>query len=116
MSFQKVIIVGRLGKEPELKYTPTGVAVCTFSMATSKKVKDLEETEWWSVVLWDKLAETAGQYLAKGREVLIEGEMKTRSWDKDGVKQYRTELIGRSMQFVGNKPGGDIEPDAPFEN
>lgn len=123
MGFQTVVICGRLGKEPEMKYTANGVAVTTFSVAVGRKFNDREETEWFNVVLWDKLAETAGQYLQKGREVLIQGEMKTRNWQgQDGAKHYRTELIGRSMQFIGSKQdaggtGGDIEPDdVPFEN
>lgn len=121
MGFQTVVICGRLGKDPEMKYTATGTAVTTFSVAVGRKVKDLEETEWFNCVLWDKLAETAGQYLQKGREVIIQGEMKTRNWmGQDNVKHYRTELVGRTMQFVGAKREGgppDIEPeDAAFEN
>ena len=116
MGFQTVIICGRLGKDPEMKYTPTGSAVTTFSVAVGRKVKELEETEWFNVVLWEKLAETAGQYLTKGREVIIQGEMKTRSWDKDGVKHYRTELVGRTMQFVGPRPDAGAAEDPPFEN
>lgn len=120
MGFQTVVICGRLGKDPEMKYTADGTAVTTFSVAVGKKIKEREETEWFSVVLWNQLAEVAGQYLQKGREVLIQGEMKTRNWQgQDGQKHYRTELIGRSMQFVGGRPdgvAGDIEPDEPFEN
>lgn len=112
MGFQSVVIMGRLGKEPEMKYTASGTAVTTFSVAVGSKYKDVEETEWFNVVLWDKVAETAAQYLTKGREVLIQGSLKTRSWaGQDGVKQYRTELIGRTVQFVGNKPAeNDMEP------
>ncbi len=120
MGYQVVVICGRLGKDPEMKYTANGKAVTTFSVAVGKKVIDREETEWFNVVLWEKQAETAAQYLTKGREVLIQGEMKTRSWDgADGVKHYRTELIGRSMQFVGgngNHAGAANDDEVPFEN
>lgn len=121
MGFQTVVICGNLGKDPEMKYTATGTAVTTFSVAVNRKVKELEEVEWFNVVLWDKLAETASQYLQKGREVIIQGEMKTRNWQgQDGAKHYRTELIGRTMQFVGAKrdgaPDAGIEPEIPFEN
>jgi len=121
MGFHSTTILGRLGKDPEMKYTATGTAVATFSVAVGTKYGEKEETEWYSVVVWDKLAETCAQYLAKGREVLIVGEMKTRSWaGQDGTKQYRTELVGRTVQFVGSKPaaaGNAPAPgDLPFDN
>lgn len=126
MGYQCVIICGNLGKDPEMKYLPDGTAVTTFSVAVNRKTKDREEVEWFSVVLWSALAETAGQYLQKGREVLIQGEMKTRNWmGQDNVKHYRTELVGRTMQFVGAKREGDYLPghneplapdEVPFEN
>ena len=96
MSVNKVILLGRLGQDPELKYTPTGMAVCNFSLATSEKWKDKagqdqERTEWHRVVVWGKIAELCNQYLAKGRQAYLEGSLQTRSWDdKDGNKRYTT--------------------------
>lgn len=105
MSVNKVIIMGRLGQNPELKYLPSGTANCTFSVATSEKWKDKqgvdhEKVEWHSIVVWTKLAEICNQYLAKGRQVFIEGKLQTRSWEKDGVKHYKTEIIATSVQFI----------------
>jgi len=103
----KVIILGRLGQEPEMKHTPSGVAVCNLSLATSEKFKDKagvqqEKTEWHRIVLWSKLAELANQYLKKGSQVVIEGKLATRSWeDKEGNKRYTTEVVGSNMQFIG---------------
>ena len=103
----KVIILGRLGQEPEMKHTPAGVAVCNLSLATSEKFKDKagvqqEKTEWHRIVLWSKLAELANQYLKKGSQVVIEGKLATRSWtDKDDNKRYTTEIVGSNMQFIG---------------
>jgi single-strand DNA-binding protein len=114
MSLNKVMVIGRLGQDPELKYTPAGMAVTTMSVATSESWTDKqgqkqEKVEWHRVVLWGKLAELANQYLAKGRQVYIEGSLATRSWeDKDGIKRYTTEINGRSMQFLGgNAQQGD---------
>lgn len=118
MGFHQTIVEGNVGKEPELKYTANGTAVCTFSVAVNEKYGDKESTEWYNVVLWNKLAEVAGQYVAKGKEILIVGSMRTRSWDgQDGVKHYRTELIARDMKFVGKADGNrrdeysDADPD-----
>lgn len=103
----KVILVGRLGADPELRYTSNGNPVATLSLATSEKWKDKEgqpqeKTEWHRVVLWSKLAELAGQYLNKGRQVYIEGKLQTRKWeDKDGQTRYTTEIVGNQMQFLG---------------
>ena len=110
MSVNKVIILGRLGQDPELKYTSGGKAVCTFSVATSESWTDntgkkQEKTEWHKVVVWDKLAELCNQYLAKGRQAFIEGKITTRSWDdKDGVKRYTTEIQAHTVEFVGANP------------
>lgn len=110
MSINKVIIVGRLGRDPELKYTPSGMAVCTFSVATSerwkdKDGKDQERTEWHRIVVWSKLAELCNQYLSQGKQVFIEGQLQTRSWDdKEGQKRYVTEIIAKSVQFLGDRP------------
>lgn len=103
----KVILIGRLGKDPELK-NANGVAICNFSIATSKEWKDesgekKEKTTWHDIVSFRKTAEIAGKYLTKGREVYIEGELQTRSWDdKDtGQKRYKTEIIANNIQFIG---------------
>ncbi|MFG1500888.1 single-stranded DNA-binding protein [Halobacteriovorax sp. XZX-3] len=107
MSVNKVILVGRLGQDPELKYTPSGMAVCNFSLATGESWTDKngqkqERTEWHRVVVWGKLAELCGQYLAKGRQAYLEGQLQTRSWeDKDGNKRYTTEINARTIQFLG---------------
>lgn len=107
MSVNKVILLGRLGQDPELKYTPGGSAVCNFSMATTESWTDKqgqkqEKTEWHRVVVWGKLAELCNQYLAKGRQAFLEGRLQTRSWDdKDGNKRYTTEILASTVQFIG---------------
>jgi len=109
MSLNKVMIIGRLGKDPELKYTPSGAAVCNFSVATSETWADKsgqkqEKTEWHNIVVWGKLAELCNQYLAKGRQAYIEGSLSTRSWDgKDGQKKYMTEVNAKTVQFLGGQ-------------
>ncbi len=109
MSVNKVIILGRLGQDPELKYTPSGAGVCNFSVATSENWTDKsgqkqEKTEWHRVVVWGKLAELCNQYLTKGRQVFLEGKLQTRSWDdKDGNKRYTTEINATTIQFIGGQ-------------
>jgi single-strand DNA-binding protein len=109
MSVNKVILVGNLGKDPELKYTPSGAAVANFSMALSEKYKDKdgnpqEKTEWVNIVAWKNLAEICGKYLTKGKQVYIEGRIQTRSYDdRDGVKKYITEIVANNMQMLGGK-------------
>ncbi len=112
MSVNKVILLGRLGQEPELKYTPSGAAVCNFSLATSETWNDKnsgqkqERTEWHRVVVWGKLAELCNQYLAKGRQAFVEGRLQTRSWeDKTGQKRYTTEINATTVQFIGGQAG-----------
>lgn len=108
-TLNKVILIGRLGKDPEMRYTPQGVAVTTFNVATNESYKDregkeVENTEWHRVVAWRKLAEICGQYLKKGSLVYIEGKLKTRTYDdKDGVKKYITETIADQMQMLDSK-------------
>lgn len=115
MSVNKVILLGRLGKDPELKYTPSGAPVCNFTMATSENWMDKsgqkqEKTEWHRIVVWGKLAEVSNQYLAKGRQVFIEGRLQTRSWDdKNGQKQYTTEINATTVQFIGDRPQGTTQ-------
>ena len=108
----KVILVGRLGKDPEVRNLDSGVAVANFTMATSESYKDRttgekkEVTEWHNVVLWRGLAEVAQRYLHKGDMVYIEGKLRTRSWEKDGVTRYTTEIVGDNMTMLSSKPGG----------
>ena len=109
MNLNKVMLIGRLVRDPEKKTTPMGHTVCSFSIATSRIWKDQsgqkqEKTEFHNIVLWGRLAETASQYLFKGNLVYIEGRLETRSWEKDGVKHYRTEIVGDVMQ-MGPKSG-----------
>lgn len=115
-SVNKVIVLGNLGKDPEVRYTPSGSAVANLRIATTRNWKDkssgekVEETEWHSVVLYDRLGEIAGEYLKKGRPVYIEGRLKTRKWqDKDGNDRYTTEIVGESMQLLGGRDGGGDE-------
>lgn len=127
MSVNKVTILGRLGQDPELKYTPSGAAVCNFSLATSESWKDKagqkqEKTEWHRVTVWGKLAELCNQYLAKGRQAYVEGSLQTRSWDdKDGKKCYMTEINAKTVQFIGGASAGQSQasgeiPDANNNN
>ncbi len=110
----KAIIVGRLGGDPEVRYTPGGTAVANFTVATSERWKDKEsgemqeKTEWHRVVAWQRLGEVCGEYLTKGSQVYIEGKMQTRSWEKDGVTRYTTEIIASEMKMLGAK--GDAKP------
>src|SRR5579859_3027293 len=128
----KVIIVGNLGKDPEMRYTQNGSPVTTFSVAVNRTWKspegeNREETEWFNVVCWSKLAEIANQYLAKGRQVFIEGRLQTRSWDdpQTGEKKYRTEVIANEMQMLGQRgdapagdrgPAADVTENSEFDN
>jgi single-strand DNA-binding protein len=110
-SVNKVILVGNLGRDPEVRYMPNGEAVANFSIATTENWKDKsgvkqEKTEWHNIVMYRRLAEIAGEYLKKGRPVYIEGRLQTRKWEKDGVTRYTTEVIGDQMQMLGSKDGG----------
>jgi single-strand DNA-binding protein len=113
----KAIIVGNLGKDVELRYTSTGTAVASFSVATSERYKDKagnaqEKTEWHNIVAWGQLAEICGKYLAKGSKVYVEGKIQTRSYDdRDGNKRYITEINISEMKMLGDKKeGGDAAP------
>jgi single-strand DNA-binding protein len=122
----KAILVGRLGSDPEVRYTPSGVAVANFNIATSEEWKDKdtgekkERTEWHRIVAWSKLGEICGEYLSKGRQVYIEGRIQTRSWeDRDGNKRYTTEIVASDVQFLGGRdagPGARAEGGAPASN
>lgn len=116
----KVILVGNLGQDPEVKFTAGGAAVTTLSIATSESWKDKEsgneqeKTEWHRVVLWRRLAEIAGEYLKKGSKVYIEGQLQTRKWEQEGLTRYTTEVIARDMQFLdsrGNMDNSNSPPD-----
>ncbi|MBL7113963.1 MAG: single-stranded DNA-binding protein, partial [Bacteroidales bacterium] len=109
MSVNKVILVGNVGKDPEIRYLEGGTAVCSFSMATSETYRNRDgervtNTEWHNVVLWRGLAEVAERYVKKGSQLFIEGKIRTRSWDdKDGNKRYTTEIIADNMVMLGRK-------------
>ena len=115
MSVNKVILIGRLGQNPEVRYTPSGAGVANFSVATNESWTDKsgqkqERTEWHKVVVWGKLAELCGQYLAKGRQVYLEGRLQTREWkDKEGQTKYTTEVQAQSVQFLGAQAGAGAE-------
>jgi single-strand DNA-binding protein len=105
----KATLIGRLGKDPDVKYTPDGTMVTTFSIATDEQWKDkngekVQKTEWHKIVAWKKLAEICGNYLKKGSLVFIEGRIQTRSWeDKDGIKHYTTEIVAVDMKMLDGK-------------
>ena len=112
-SVNKVILVGNLGRDPEVRYSPDGAAICNVSIATTSQWKDRnsgerrEETEWHRVVMYNRLAEIAGEYLRKGRPVYIEGRLKTRKWtDKENIERYTTEIVADQMQMLGGREGG----------
>ncbi len=128
----KVILIGNLGSDPEVRYTPSGVPVANFSLATSESWSDRtsgerqERTEWHRLVLWRKLAEIAGQYLKKGSKIYVEGKLQTRSWDdQSGQKRYTTEVVVNEMEMLdsrgegggsrdfGGDPGPAAAPDIP---
>jgi len=117
----KVILVGNLGADPEVRYTADGTAVCKFRIATTERFKDRqgnmqERTEWHRIVAWRKLAEICGQYLSKGKQVYIEGKIRNDSWEKDGVKQFSYEIVADTMQMLGaaGGRGPEREPEPPF--
>jgi single-strand DNA-binding protein len=116
MSVNKVILVGRLGVDPELKSLDGGQSVCNMSIATSESWKDKEgnkqeKTEWHRCTAWGKTAELCGQYLKKGREVYLEGKLQTRKYEKDGVEKYATDIVVSTVQFLGGK--NDATSPAP---
>ena len=113
MSFNKVILVGNLGRDPELRYTPQGTPVCSFTMATNERRKDKtgemqDQTTWFRVTLWGRQAETASQYLTKGRPVYIEGRLRVEEWtDRDGKPRHTLEVNATDMQFIGGGRGDE---------
>ena len=114
-SVNKVILIGNLGKDPEVKYTPSGTAVANLALATEERTKDKSgewqaKVEWHNVVLWSRLAEIAGEYLKKGGKVYIEGRLQTRSWDDktSGQKKYMTEVVGQELVLLGDVRKADV--------
>jgi single-strand DNA-binding protein len=109
MSFNKITLVGNLGRDPELRYTPQGTPVCSFTLATNERRKDRagenqDVTTWFRVTLWGRQAETASQYLSKGRPVYIEGRLRVEEWtDKDGKQRHTLEVHATDMQFIGGR-------------
>lgn len=119
----KVILVGNLGKDPEIRYLDGGVPVANFPLATSESYKDkagnrIDQTEWHNVVLWRGLAEITEKYLKKGNQVYIEGKIRSKTWeDKDGIKRYSTEIVAENMTLLGGKredSNASTEKDLPF--
>ena len=112
MSFNKIILVGNLGRDPELRYTPQGTPVCSFSLATNERRKDKsgemqDQTTWFKITLWGRQAETASQYLTKGKPVYIEGRLRVEVWtDRDGKPRHTLEVNATDMQFLGSAAGG----------
>ncbi|MDH3253821.1 MAG: single-stranded DNA-binding protein [Acidobacteriota bacterium] len=112
----KVMLIGNLGRDPEVRSTPSGQTVASFSLATNRKWKDRdgnrqEQTEWHNIVCWGRQAEIAGQYLSKGRQIFVEGRLQTRSWDdkQSGEKRYRTEIVCDNFQMLGSRSASDFD-------
>ena len=128
MSFNKIIVVGNLGRDPELRYTPQGAAVCNFSIATNEKKRDKggdlqDVTTWFRVTLWNKQAENASKYLTKGSPVYIEGRLRIEEWaDKDGKNRFTLEVNATDMQFLSSgasrndESGSDFSSEDNFNN
>jgi len=125
-NLNKAMIIGYLGRDPEIKYLPSGQAVANFTVATSENWKgkdggDQEKTEWHKIVAFGKLGEICGEYLSKGKQVYIEGRIQTRSWEQDGTKRYMTEIIARDILFLSGGGGefidkGGIRHDPPADD
>ena len=123
----KAFLLGNLGKDPETKNLDSGQTLTKFPLATSRKYKNkdgevVEDTTWHNIIVWGKLGDTCGKYLTKGRQVLVEGEIRTRSYEQEGVKKYTTEIVAQNVQFLGggNKAGeagggGGISFDGDFD-
>lgn len=116
-SLNKVMIIGNAGKDAELRYMASGTPQCQFSVAVNNRTKKdgewVDETEWFNVVLWGEMAERVSQYITKGKSVYVEGRLQTRSWETDGQKHYRTEVIGQTVQLLEKREKGDLNP-GPF--
>jgi single-strand DNA-binding protein len=109
----KVILVGNVGQDPETRYMPNGTAVTNITLATSEQWKNKdtgnqeERTEWHAIVFYQRLAEIVAEYVKKGSKLYVEGQLRTRSWEQDGIKRYKTEIIAREMQMLDTRGGGD---------
>lgn len=117
MSVNKVILLGHVGKDPEIKRLDQGISVATFSLATTDKGYTLQNgttvpdrTEWHNIVAWRGLAEVSEKYIRKGSQIYLEGKITTRSWEKDGIKMYRTEIVAENIQLLGRKPEAQEQP------
>ena len=122
----RVMLIGRLGKDPEFRYTPSGTAVAKFTLATNRRKRNGEDQppDWHRVTVWSKLAEICAQYLTKGKQVMIEGRIEYGSYNKDGVKHYTTDIIAENLEMLGRqgesesreptRPAGMQEEDIPF--
>ncbi len=121
MSVDKVILVGRLGQDPDVRYMPNETAVCNFSLATSSSYKDksgekVDQTEWHRIVMFGKVAEIAKEYLKKGSQVFIEGRLQTRKWQtKEGQDRYTTEVVAATMQMLGSKESSSGSGESPSD-
>jgi len=116
-SLNRVTIIGNVGNEPEMRFTPSGKPVTSFSVATNEKFGDNDHTEWFSVVAWNKLAETCNQYLTKGQQVYVEGRLQTRTWESDdGVKHYKTEVIANKVLFLGQRKQSEETTEENLED
>ncbi len=117
MSVNKVILIGRLGNNPDVRHTPNGMAVANFNIATNENWSDKsgqkqEKTEWHKIVVWGKLAELCGEYLSKGRQVYLEGRLQTRQWqDKENQTRYTTEVVANTVQFLGANTGTTVQKE-----
>jgi len=109
--FQQIIIIGNLGRDPELRYTPAGKAVCSFSVAVTTKWGDNEHTEWFNCTAWDKAGEIINQYCAKGKQIQVVGTLKTEEYEKDGEKRKSVKLTVRDFTLLGGGNGGEREAD-----
>jgi single-strand DNA-binding protein len=121
-SVNKVILLGNVGQDPEVKYTPSGVPVAKISLATNERFKDRNDqwqdrTEWHSIVAWQRLAEIVGEYVRKGTKLYVEGKLQTRSWqDQSGEKKYRTEIVARDLVLLSSRDNGQntaVETSVP---
>ena len=118
-SVNKVILIGRLGKDPIIRHTGAGKAVTSFSLATSERWTDKdgerqEKTEWHNVVVWGRMAESCAQYLMKGKEAYVEGRLQTRKYEKDGQERYLTEIVAQQVVFLGGRANGGGQNGKPF--
>ena len=121
-SINKVTLIGNLGKDPEMRYMPSGEAIANLTLATTDNWKDKtgakqEKTEWHRISMFGRIAEVAGEYLKKGSSVYIEGRLQTRKWqDKDGQDRYTTEIVANEMKMLGGRPGGGVESTTSFDD